>query len=305
MSLPNLIIGGAPKCGTSSLFKWLADHPEVCGSSIKETFYLMDRDHPLLKKKSNFHDNGLCGYEDYFKHCHDRCQVIFEATTHYIYQKTARDVLSMLPSRPNVIFILRKPSDRIYSSYQYTRNNIANLKKDMSFAEFIYMIKSGATERLSRSFYSPGSAFVLQRDIEYSQYINYISPWVASLGRERVHVFLFEEMRQSPHAFMERLSRCIGIDAAFYTKYDFTSRNETYQVRYKGLQRKAQRFARYFPKEGVGRFLRNMYLSLQDNGQRVAKSQEDCEVLAALEREFEPFNRRLAEVFNLDLSLWD
>jgi hypothetical protein len=306
MPLPNLIIGGAPKCGTSSLFKWLADHPEVCGSSVKETFYLMDKDNPLLNKKSNFHENGLLGYEAKFNNCHKRSKIIFESTTHYMYQNTARYVLSTLMTFPKVIFVLRKPSERIYSSYQYTRNNIANFKKDMSFTEFVYMIKSGATERLSRNSFSPASAFVLKHDIEYSQYINYIRPWVASLGRERVHVFLFEEMRQSPHDFMDRLSRCIGIDAAFYTKYDFTSRNETYQITYKGLHRKARRFARYFPREGVGRALRNIYFHLQDDcRKKVVKSREDCEVLAMLEREFEPFNKCLVEEISLDLSLWN
>jgi hypothetical protein len=77
MPLPNLIIGGAPKCGTSSLFQWLADHPEVCGSRVKEIFYLMDRDHPLLKAESNFHNHGLCGYESYFK----KAQYAFRGAT--------------------------------------------------------------------------------------------------------------------------------------------------------------------------------------------------------------------------------
>jgi hypothetical protein len=231
--------------------------------------------------------------------------VIFEATTHYLYQETARNVLSSLATSPKVIFVLRKPADRIYSSYQYTINNIASLKKDISFSELISMIKSGDTERLASSFYSPGSAFVLQRDIAYSQYMHYLSPWVASLGRERVSVVLFEEMRQAPRAFMERLAYCLGIDATFYTKYDFTPRNETYQVTYKGLHRQARRLARYFPNEGVGRFVRNVYWGMQAHRRSAAKSPEDCEVLTRLAREFEPCNKRLAEAFNLDLSWWD
>jgi hypothetical protein len=54
MSLPNLVIAGAPKCGTSSLFYWLADHPQACGSTVKETFYLMDEEHPLRRKRKVF-----------------------------------------------------------------------------------------------------------------------------------------------------------------------------------------------------------------------------------------------------------
>jgi len=36
---PNLVVAGAPKCGTSSLYFWLAAHPEVAASREKETFF--------------------------------------------------------------------------------------------------------------------------------------------------------------------------------------------------------------------------------------------------------------------------
>ncbi len=67
MSLPNVVIVGAPKCGTSSVFAWLADHTEVGSSHVKETFYLMDKGNPLLKPHSNFHEHGLEGYKAYFE----------------------------------------------------------------------------------------------------------------------------------------------------------------------------------------------------------------------------------------------
>ena len=40
--LPNVIIAGAPKCGTSSLYFWLSAHPEVKASMVKETFFFAD-----------------------------------------------------------------------------------------------------------------------------------------------------------------------------------------------------------------------------------------------------------------------
>lgn len=42
-----LIIGGTPKAGTTSLYKWLSDHPDVCPSSLKETRFFLDWDYPL------------------------------------------------------------------------------------------------------------------------------------------------------------------------------------------------------------------------------------------------------------------
>ena len=46
--LPNVVIAGAPKCGTTSLFAWLADHPDVCGSNVKEARYFLDPGDPLF-----------------------------------------------------------------------------------------------------------------------------------------------------------------------------------------------------------------------------------------------------------------
>ena len=65
---PNLVVGGAPKCGTSTFFRWLSSHPDVCGSEPKETFFLMDRDSPLLNRDCNVHEHGLQSYGSFFKH---------------------------------------------------------------------------------------------------------------------------------------------------------------------------------------------------------------------------------------------
>ena len=37
--LPNLVIAGVPKAGTTSLFNYLAQHPDICPSDVKETRY--------------------------------------------------------------------------------------------------------------------------------------------------------------------------------------------------------------------------------------------------------------------------
>ncbi len=59
MITPNLFIAGAPKCGTSSLYFWLSDHPEVCASTPKEPFYFIDKGYSEFKKESNYHVHGM------------------------------------------------------------------------------------------------------------------------------------------------------------------------------------------------------------------------------------------------------
>ena len=59
MALPNLIIAGAPKCGTTSLFRWIDEHPEAEGSSVKETCFFVDPQSHVFDPSSNFASGGL------------------------------------------------------------------------------------------------------------------------------------------------------------------------------------------------------------------------------------------------------
>lgn len=303
--LPNLVIAGAPKCGTSSLFKWLSDHPRACGSTVKETYYLLDAGHPLLRfaAAGSYHEHGLGGYEQFFARCDGDADIVFEATTHYLYQRTALEVLSQLRPQPQVVFVLRKPSERVYSSYQYTKNNLAKLDKEISFSRFVRLVEGG--ERVAGLDAVLGeSAYVLKNDIGYSRYVEHLTPWVERFGRERVHVLLFEDMRRDPRAFMKSLAARLGLDAAFYDGYSFPVRNETVSIKSQQLHRRARMFEGVLPDGALKDFVRGLYLKVQSDGQPPRKTDEDVQTLDALERAFRPFNLRLADELGVDISAW-
>ncbi len=297
MPTPNVIIAGAPKCGTTSLFDWLADHPEVGTSSVKETRYFYDRGYPRFNKRSNYDRQGLKGYLAYFTRCEGKnLKVILEATPHYIYQRTALEVLPRLHPCPKIMFILRKPSDRVYSLYQFALNNMAVLDKPLSFADFVSMVRSGSAEL-------PEERVIPRRALEHSKYVNYISQWLEKFGREKICVLLFESLREDPLAFMEQVSRCIGIDRSFWQGYAFPRRNESFRVRNQTVQRLVLRVASFVPRSIRYSPLRDLYRRLLTQP-LLPKSGDDCEVLDALEKEFEPYNEALAELLEIDLSAW-
>ncbi len=302
MTLPNLVVAGAPKCGTSSLFRWLADHPDACGSKPKETFYLMDEGHTLLRRGSNFHTRGLEGYGEFFADCSGRARIVFEATTHYIYQRTALEALSRLKTEPQIVFLLRKPSERVYSSFRYSQNNLANVRRDLTFARFVELSKNGGAGLEEAA---GASAFVLRNDIAFSRYVEYLTRWVERFGRERVHVFLFEDLKSSPRAFMKELAARVRLDSSFYDSYDFPLKNETVGVRYPSLHRGVRKLNELVPAAGLKGALKRAYLKAQSGGAENGKSPEDARALEELEREFRPFNRRLADELGLNLSAWE
>jgi len=303
MTLPNLVIAGAPKCGTSSLFDWLVAHPQVCGSTVKEPFFLIDEGNPLRNANCNFHDQGLDAYASFFGHCRGDEKVIVEATTHYIYQRAALDVLATLPSRPRVVFVLRKPSERVLSSFAFSKNNLGNVRPDVSFAEFVRRVRNDPDDPDLQAALGR-SAYVLVRDLQYSRYVDYLLAWRERLGDDRMRIVLFESLRAEARLVLGELCHWLGIDAAFYAGHNFAARNPTLSVRSGRVQRAAMALARNIPAGLVKNLLKRAYLVLQSKPPQRA-SEADEETLASLEEEFRPQNRRLANEFNVDLSAWE
>lgn len=300
--VPSLIIGGAPKCGTSSLYNWLNDHPEMLGSQPKETFFLMDQDNPLMNEKVNFHKDGLKGYEKFYAPRNQRFTVPFEATTHYIYQETALKVLSEQDPKPTLIFLLRKPSQRILSSFEFTKNSLAGFKKDITFAEYTSILLSGDTGELDEYISRKKSLYVLKRDLYYSTYILFLEKWKKAMGAENIQVLLFEDMVVSPRDTLCNIAHRLSIDDSFYKQYQFVKKNETYGVKNKRVHKIVKQISSSLPTGAIKKTLKNMYLSLQ--AKRVDKYTDDQEAIRQLDHYFVPYNKELAKSFNLNLALW-
>jgi hypothetical protein len=299
--LPNVIIAGAPRSGTTSLFTWLADHPEVCGSRVKETRFLLDRGDPGFNPDLNYHDHGLASYETYFEHCRAaNARVILEATPHYLYQDTASSVLAELDPLPHIVFVLRKPSNRIYSYYQFARNDRALLPSELTFRQFVSLAKEGWPGRETRGY--------VREVVDQSRYLDHLRRWLDRFPGSHLHVFLFEELVSSPHQVGRRVAEQIGIDPDFYAGYPFRPRNPAYRVRWHRLHKTRRALGRRLPsrpKSLLKRATQKAYSRLNVQARSSAGSDEEKDVLAQLDREFQAQNELLSRVLRMDLSAWD
>lgn len=303
MTMPNLVIAGAPKCGTTSLFEWLADHPQVCGSSVKETRYLVDRGARLINPRSNVHDHGLAGYEAYFRHCDaSSSSVILEGTPVYLYQRTAPEVLAALDPPPRILFILRNPADRVYSVYNSARNE-ASLPDALTFRQYVAERLPVRDDRESDDG--------VEDSIQRSQYIDHLSTWLRYFPRSGISILLFEELRRDKRGFMKDLAGRLGIDPGFYDGYDFPYLNPTHQIRRPALHRMLQRAVRLIDRnpDGRARELLNRtvgkaYAAMNITKRAPKKSADDQQVLRDLDKQFAPSNARLAAELGIDVTAW-
>lgn len=300
---PNLFIIGAPKCGTTSLFHWFAEHPDICGAAEKETYYLLDPDYPMRREgQATFHEHGLDGYSRFFRDCcHEHYRM--EATPDYLYQKTALEFISALQEK-QIIVVLRKPSERIYSLYQFARNNAGTLDMDVSFAEFIRNIREQGPLLENKP--------ILRMAIQHSRYIDYIESWLSVVDRDSMHILLFEELVRTPLDCMRQLSTALNIDASVFDDFDFVAHNQTEAVRSKALHRLrcsvhaflGRHGGTYIP-ERIKHAMHSAYSRLNQSPGQIERAAQDRLVMAELDACFLSCNDRLQALTGVDLAAWE
>ncbi len=124
-NLPNLLVVGVAKSGTSSLHQYLSQHPEIFMSKSKEPRFITSQimDFPLGGPKDNkvedWYIKDFESYEKLFTEV-DKEKIIGEssADTFYFYKKTI-PVIKKIFGDPKILIILRNPVSRAYSAYQH------------------------------------------------------------------------------------------------------------------------------------------------------------------------------------------
>jgi len=288
MAFPNVIIAGAPKSGTSSLFFWLAAHPDVCGSRIKETYFLHDK---ISKHNQtlNYISNGFEAYEKCFPDFNGE-KIIIEATAPYIYQETPLKVIPRLPEKPKIIFILRNPAERIYSHFKFNKYRMNNMPKAMNFEEYIKV---------------RGKGLNMEDYIDHSNYDKYINKYIDVVGLENVKVYLFEDLVSDKVKFMKMVALDLGLDDTFYNNFDFFKRNETVNIKRKWLHDLGLKLEPWFPQILQEKVFIPLYLKL--NGSKVPqKTSEEKVEIKKLKNFFTPYNESLKQKFPyLNIEIWN
>jgi hypothetical protein len=287
--LPNLIIAGGTKCGSTSLFFWLAAHPDVCASTAKETHFFHDE---VLKKwngSANIHEHGLDAYSDFFKN-HEKEKIVVEATPQYLHQDTPLTEIPKLGTKPKIIFLLREPVKRAFSQYVYAKHRLNQVDHSMTFEAYL----------------KHGSKRGKQLDIlGHSSYSRYLKKWLDVFDPEDIWVYQSEVFFKDKLGFMKDLSIRLGIDPKFYDTYSFLKRNESSGIRNRTLHSLAQKAQNLFGDRVKERLLIPIYLKF--NSKPIPKEEvlED-EVRIRLEKRlWGESTRELFELFpHLNSALW-
>ena len=201
-SLPTVVIGGVGKAGTTSLFWYLSQHPDICASDVKEIRYFI----PLSEG-----DGSLGPIEEYAAHF-GRCGAErhrLEASPQYFHGggPVASAMRATLPD-VNVIVLLRDPIDRLWSTFRFMRSRLADLPPGMTFEAYVEACRAVRDRREAYSAHNR-----LYWTIQGGFYDEHLDPWIDTFG-ERFRLVFFERMTPDPAATVRELSTWLGIDPA-------------------------------------------------------------------------------------------
>jgi hypothetical protein len=206
MSLPNFLIIGAAKAGTTSLYYYLKQHPQIYMSPIKEPRFFAFKD-----KKPNFqgpacgiNQTSITNYQDYyalFKDVQNEV-AIGEASTIYLYSTIAAKQIKQDIPGIKLIIVLRDPIERAYSSFSHlTRDGYETLS-------FINALKE-EEKRIANNWshlwhYKNGGFYYAQ----VKQYLEIFAP-------EQIKIYLYEDLKYNPQLLIQDVYQFLGVDPNF------------------------------------------------------------------------------------------
>lgn len=270
--LPNLLLAGAPKCGTTSVYDWLVKHPEISGGVDKELFYLLDSSDWMYNPNNNWNLLKEAGYSAHFT---ENNRYLIDGTTLSMYQTCALEYAKTHNAK--ILIFIREPSDRIYSTFKYFRDTRTVLPKSLSFCQFIEKVES------NDNFNNINQ---LSDVIGQSYYSRYVEKWVDKIGKDNVKVIDFERLKTSKYKVMEEICDWLVLDSAFYEDFNFSHKNETTIVRFRLLNRVKEYFGMKVKNDKVKSYLRPAYAILNKKTSKAVKTKEDIECLNKLKERF-------------------
>ena len=221
------LLVGAPKAGTTSLYHYLRQHPQIYMSPIKEPNYFASeisienvcegmRDHArrdvealheyLSGPMSELRFGGMISeWADYLKLFQRArgARAVGEASVCYLWSRTAAANIFAKAPEARIIAVLRNPADREFSEYWHSVN--AGVTR-ITFRQAI----ETSLHRKSDQF------DVFYPFLEFGLYYEQVRRYLDVFGRDRVRIYLFEnEYRKRLQQMLAEIFGFLGLDRGF------------------------------------------------------------------------------------------
>lgn len=209
MRLPNFLIVGAPKSGTTSLWAYLKQHPEVFLCFPKEpTFFGHEGETGLFNgpgDNNEIYRTRMVTRLDAYTRLFDGVtteKAIGDASIFHLYLPKAPLNIKKYVPNAKMFAILRNPADRAYSNYLHLARQ---MREPCSFTEALREEPTRIKNNWNEFWHYKSIGFY------YAQVKRYFD----TFSREQVRIFLLEDLKSDMPSVLKTMFEIIGVDSSF------------------------------------------------------------------------------------------
>lgn len=178
------------KCGTTSLFYYLSEHPQVAAAKDKE---------PHFFSNDRYFSKGMSWYQTLWEWKPENC-IAIEASTTY----------TMQPKYPDAAKRIAEVEDADFRFIYIIRNPLARIESHIR-----HLLSGGHLSKPE----------IIEEHIAFSEYAKQMDVYIQFFGRERLHLLLLEDLQKNPKAELRRICQFLQIDPDYEFKSISVVRN--------------------------------------------------------------------------------
>lgn len=303
-NIPDFFIVGAPKCGTTSLYYWLNQHPEIFMCSPKEPKFFGKDFHQEEDRRNNtpvfFKYRELADYTALFQGQEDKFRG--DATTYYLYSREAPEEIKHYNPGAKIIIVVREPFSFLKSYHSQM------LKHQEDIKDFKKALEAEEERKQGKKIPKENDAPSILYYKELARFSKYIERYQRVFPSDQLKLVLFDDLKNEPKKVYRDILEFIGVFRIEYTP-DFKKINSRKEIRSHFLQkilrnarRRKSSLRRVFPEKAAV-----LYYFLKKRNFRSAspRTTEDEKFKQSFQEEFKPEIRRLSRILGRDLlRLW-
>jgi len=294
---PNLFLVGAPKCGTTSLYHYLRQHPDIFFPRFKEPHFfstdLVWKYRPVQFKDANH-------YLTLFENA-ERQKWIGEASVWYLYSACAAANIKAFNPDARIICILRNPVDMLFSMYRFNiklgSENITNFERALALEE-----SRKQNKNIPGTLYAPWA--ILYKEI--ASYAVQLERYYQVYDKKNIHIIIYDDLSKNPSRVYQDILNFLGLPSyqIEFKKYNRTEDRSLHALRY--LYRK---YPEMYAGLRSGKYSRKYLHYLNKLGdafldRKVPPSTMSDMAKKELKKFFKPEIERIMKITGKDLTHW-
>lgn len=203
---PNFFIVGAPRAGTTSLYEYLSQHPDIYMSPIKEPgfFSPLIQSDPFKIVWEQFLVTEESEYLSLFEGA-EGYTAVGEATPAYLFDEKSPYLIQKKVPDAKIIVLLRDPVEQVHSHFW-------KIAMTVPFRSLYQALET-----------SDWGWYLL----ESARYAKHLKRYFEVFGKERVLVLLFKDLKINPREVLKRVCEFLDVDAEPIRRIKFEQHNPT------------------------------------------------------------------------------